>query len=57
MDWEKGHSINEWIFSQTEIFSSKCEGWIRLSNYATESDLKNETGVDISDFVKKTCFS
>ena len=26
---------------------------IDLSNYATKSDLKNETGVDISDFAKK----
>ena len=25
-----------------------------MSNYATKSDLKNATGVDISDFAKKT---
>ena len=25
-----------------------------LSNYATKADLKNETGVDIQDFAKKT---
>ena len=28
-----------------------------LSNYATKADLKNETGVDISDFVKKKIFN
>ena len=28
-----------------------------LSNYATKSYLKNETGVDTSDFAKKSWFS
>ena len=28
-----------------------------LSNYATKADLKNATGVDTSDFVKKTNFA
>ena len=30
----------------------KCE--LDLTNYATQTDLKNAAGVDISDFVKKT---
>ena len=30
----------------------KCE--LDLTNHATQTDLKNATGVDISDFVKKT---
>ena len=37
---DKKDSINEWIFSRTEIFS-KSESWIRLSNHATKADLKN----------------
>ena len=28
-----------------------------LSYYATETDLKNETGFDTSSFAKKNCFS
>ena len=36
---------------------NKMEIEIDLSNYATKSDLKNATGVDISDFVKKTDFN
>ena len=27
---DKKHSINEWIFSKTEIFRSKCKSWIRF---------------------------
>ena len=30
----------------------KCE--LDLTNYGTQTDLKNAAGVDISDFVKKT---
>ena len=27
---DKKHIINEWIFSKTEIFRSKCKSWIRF---------------------------
>ena len=54
MDWKKGHSINEWIFSKTKFFRSKCKSWeLDLSNYATKKYLKNATGVDASNFAKK----
>ena len=32
---------------------NKIETELDLSNYATKSDLKKETGVDTSDFAKK----
>ena len=48
-------SINEWIFSKTEIFRSWCKRKVELSlsSYATKADLKNATGVDTSDFTRK----
>ena len=48
-------SINEWIFSKTEIFRSWCKRKVELSlsSYATTGDLKNATGVDTSDFTGK----
>ena len=43
MGWWKGHSINEWIFSKTEIFRSKCESWIRLMQKKTDlANLKSD---------------
>ena len=27
----KRHSVNEWIFSKTEVFRRKCECWIKIS--------------------------
>ena len=42
------HSINDWIFSRTEIFRRKSESAIDLSIYATKADLKNATVVDTS---------
>ena len=52
---KKRHIVNEWIYSATKIFTSKCKSWIRsvlLCNKKT--DLKNATGVGTSDFAKKT---
>ena len=49
---DKKDSINERIFSRTEIFS-KSESWIRLSNHAAKADLKNEIGTHTSSFAKK----
>ena len=42
-------------FSEPHIHSNnKIELELNLSNYATKSDVKNETGVDTSDFTKKS---
>ena len=35
---------------------NKIEIELALSNYPTQSDLKNATGVDASQFAKKRCF-
>ena len=53
----KRDSVNERIFSKTEIFSSKCESWIRFIYYTTKADLKNATSVDTSDFARKNDFT
>ena len=45
---DKKDSINELIFSRTEIFRRDSEIWIR-----TKADLKNATDVDLSKFAKK----
>ena len=42
------------VNSKTKIFRSKCESELDLSYYGIKSDLKNATGVDTSDFPKKT---
>ena len=44
----------KWVFSKTEIFRGKLKVELDLSNYATKANLKNATGVDTSDFAKKT---
>ena len=53
----KRDSVNERIFSKTEIFSSKCESWIRFIYYTTKADIKNATSVDTSDFARKNDFT
>ena len=50
---DKKDSINGWIFSRTEFFWKESESWIRLSNYATKTDLKNATDVDTLKLAKK----
>ena len=45
----KRHSINEWIFSRTEIFRRKSES----SNYVTKADSKHAARVDRWSFAKK----
>ena len=45
---DKKDSINELIFSRTEIFRRDSEIWI-----GTKADLKNATDVDLSKFAKK----
>ena len=45
---DKKDSINELIFSQTEIFRRDIEIWNR-----TKTDLKNAADVDLSKFAKK----
>ena len=45
---DKKDSINELIFSRTEIFRRDSEIWIR-----TKADLKNATDVYLSKFAKK----
>ena len=47
-------SINEWTFSKTKSLEANVKVELDLSSYATKSDLKNATGVDTSDFAKKT---
>ena len=47
------HSISKCMFFKTPIFMKKCEIWIRLSNFATKSYLKNATGVGTSKFANK----
>ena len=62
----KKDSINQWIFSWTEIFrrrskyfpEPKCLGGkvkdeLDLSNHATKRGLKNAAGIDLSSFAKK----
>ena len=51
---KKRHSINEWIFSKTKFVGANVKIKLDLSNYPTQTDLKNATGVDRSDFAKKT---
>ena len=53
MDWSKRHSINEWRLSRTETSGGRVNAELDLSNYVTETDLKNVTGVDRSKFAKK----
>ena len=51
---KKRHSINEWIFSKTKIFRSKCKRWTRCGWNPAKAGLKNATGVDLSNFAKNT---
>ena len=56
MDWQKGNSINVWIFSKTESrikSKEKVKVELDLSNYAIKTDSKNATGIDTSSFAKK----
>ena len=46
--------INESMFSKTKVFGGNEKVELNLPNYATKADLKNEAGVDLSDFAKKT---
>ena len=41
-------------FAKPNSFGGKLEVVLGLSNYATKADLKNATGVDTSNFAKKT---
>ena len=54
MDWWIRHiSINEY-FPKPKFLGANVKVELDLSNYATKADLKNATGVDTSDFAKKT---
>ena len=48
----KRYSINEWIFFKTGSFE-KVIIELDLFNYATKTNLKNETEIDTSSFAKK----
>ena len=41
-------------FSEPKSLGANIKVELHLSNYATKADLKNATGVDTSDFAKKT---
>ena len=41
-------------FPEQKSSGGRVKVELDLSNYATKSDLKNETGVDTSSFAKKT---
>ena len=41
-------------FPKPKSFGANVKVELDLSNYATKSDIKNATGVDIPDFAKKT---
>ena len=41
-------------FPEPKSLGGKVKVELDLSNYATKADLKNATGVDTSDFAKKT---
>ena len=51
MDWWKRHKMSE-FFPQPKSSGRTVKVELDLSNYATKADLKNETGVDASKFVK-----
>ena len=54
MDWWIRYiSINEY-FPKPKSLGANVKVELDLSNYATKADLKNATGVDTSDFAKKT---
>ena len=42
------------IFQNPKFLEANVKVELDLSNYETKTDLKNATGVDILDFVKKT---
>ena len=44
-------------FPERKSSEGKVKVELDLSNYATKADLKNETGVDTSKFVKKVDFT
>ena len=44
-------------FPKPKALEASVKVELDLSNYATKADLKNETGVDLSDFVKKKIFN
>ena len=44
-------------FPKPKSLGANVKFELDLSNYATKADLKNATGVDTSDFVKKTNFA
>ena len=41
-------------FPKPKSFEANAKVELDLSNYTTKADLKNETGVDTSNFAKKT---
>ena len=41
-------------FSEPKSLGANIKVELHLSNYGTKADLKNATGVDTSDFAKKT---
>ena len=41
-------------FTKSKSLGGNVEVELDFSNYATKADLKNETGVDTSDFAKMT---
>ena len=49
------YSINEWTFSKrNKSLGGNVKIELNLCNYATKADLEIETGVDTTDFSKRT---
>ena len=46
--------MNEYFFSRSRTFRRDIKVKLDLSNYATKTDLKNVTHVDVSSFASKT---
>ena len=44
-------------FPEPNFLGGRAKNELDLSNYATKTDLKNATGVDTSQFAKKSWFS
>ena len=51
---KKRHNKNEWVFSKTRTLEVNAKIELYLSDYTTNVDLKNVTGVDTSYFAKET---
>ena len=54
MDKWKRHIINARNIFLNQIFAEDSKVEFDLSNFATKVDLKKETGIDTSEFAKKT---